>query len=466
MANTYDFIIVGSGSGGGALSYYLNKAGAKVLLLEAGKFYRKNTFPHTEAEASAYMYWGGGIEFDDQAKMGFLRGRLVGGSSIVFQCLLDRFDDIAINDWRSESGIDFFTREEMDKDYDAVESVLQLHKFTENERNGNANLFVAACDKLGYQWKYLRRGQCDCGREQGNDCMTCLNGCHRDSKQSSMVAFVQKAEKTGLVVESEVEISQIIHNQDGVTIRGLKGLLGSKTKVEYRAPKVIISGGAFGSSQMMLRSGFKSQLPALGKKFCTHPQFMWFGFQKEYVDAHRLYFQSVASDDMNFRKEGFKLENVFSGPVSASMLFTVRGADHHRFLKRYRHMQCLEVAVRDENAGELKVDNKGKLIIHKPLTDQDIQRKNKGQHTIHNILEAAGAYEIYESQMRFGLHLMGGCTIGVDPKTSVVSPDFHVHGMKNLYICDSSLFPNAPGINPALSIMALAHRLSTKLIPA
>jgi choline dehydrogenase-like flavoprotein len=82
----YDFIIIGSGSGGGALAYYLNKAGAKVLVFEAGKFYRKNTFPKTEAEASAELYWGGGIEFDQQAKMGFLRGRLVGGSSIMYQC--------------------------------------------------------------------------------------------------------------------------------------------------------------------------------------------------------------------------------------------------------------------------------------------------------------------------------------------------------------------------------------------
>ena len=102
----HDFIVVGSGSGGGSLAYYLTKGGAKVLLIEAGKMYRKDTFPKSEADTSAQLYWGGGIEFDKDARMGFLRTKMVGGSSIVYQCLMDRFDDIAFNDWKSESGVD------------------------------------------------------------------------------------------------------------------------------------------------------------------------------------------------------------------------------------------------------------------------------------------------------------------------------------------------------------------------
>jgi choline dehydrogenase-like flavoprotein len=68
------------------------------------------------------------------------------------------------------------------------------------------------------------------------------------------------------------------------------------------------------------------------------------------------------------------------------------------------------------------------------------------------------------SPMQIGLHLMGGCRIGSDVRQSVVNEHFQVHGMKNLYIADSSVFPNAPGINPMLSIMALAHRASQSLL--
>lgn len=460
MSNSiYDFIVVGSGSGGGSLAYYLNKSGARVLLIEAGKFYRKDTFPKTEAETSAQLYWGGGIEFAKDGRMGFLRTKMVGGSSIVYQCLMDRFDDIAFDDWRSESGVDWFRPEVMDKHYTQVEHDMALHTFCREEMRPNGILFADACDKLGYKWHFLRRGQSDCGADKGNDCLACLGGCHRDSKQSSLVAFVQKAEKEGLEIVTETEIEKVEPGRDTCRIHGYQ----NGKKVSFEAKKVILSGGAFGTTKMMALSGFKSKFPALGKNFASHPQFMWLGFQKDPVDAHKGMFQSVASKDPNFRKQGFKLENVFAPPIAIGLLMNVTGTKHQDLMKRYRYMQCIEVAVRDENVGEIRVDNKGKMTIVKPLTDQDKQRRDKGLEAIQNIMTAAGAYEIHKSMFYFGLHLMGGCVIGTDPAKSVVDPEFRVHGEKTLYITDSSIYPNAPGINPGLTIKALSHKLATQL---
>lgn len=175
-------------------------------------------------------------------------------------------------------------------------------------------------------------------------------------------------------------------------------------------------------------------------------------------------FQSVASKDPNFRAQGFKLENVFASPISIGMLINDIGSKHQEYLKKYRYMQCIEVAVRDENVGEIKCDNKGKLTIVKSLTDQDKTRRNKGFEAIENIMTASGAYDIYKSQFYFGLHLMGGCVMGTDAKNSVVNPDFQVHGEKTLYIADSSIYPNAPGINPGLTIKSLGHKLAMELL--
>ncbi|MEZ5002746.1 MAG: GMC family oxidoreductase N-terminal domain-containing protein [Chitinophagales bacterium] len=457
---TYDYIVVGSGPGGGVVAYNLNKAGADVVLLEAGKFFRKNTFPINEADVSAQLYWGGGIEFDESAKMAFLRARLVGGTSIVNQALLDRFDDIAFKDWKTQSGVDFFNEQDMKSAYDTVSDFLSIYNFKREEMGKNAQYFAKSCDKLGYKWDFLHRGQSDCGLEKGNDCIACLGGCHRDSKQSTMATYIQRGEKEGLRVIAETEISHIEENADFVYVYGsTKG-----TKVKFKAKNVILAGGAFGTTKMLFQSGYKQKLSALGQNFSSHPQYMNFGVHDEEINSHKGFFQTVASKDPSFRQKGFKLECVFAGPVSIAMLFKQYGAAHQEKMMNYKHITCIETAVRDENTGEIKVDKNGKLVVQKNLTEQDKKRRDAGLEAVHNIMVESGAKEVIHAPFYFGLHLMGGAQMGVDGAKSVVAPDFKLHGSKRVYVCDSSLYPNAPGINPSLTIFALSQRLSEQLI--
>jgi choline dehydrogenase-like flavoprotein len=456
---SYDFIIIGSGAGGGVLAHALHSAGARCVLLEAGKFFRKDTFPRTELEYSPQLFWGGGIEFDSSSKMAFLRARGVGGGTNVNQALQDRFDTVAFDDWRRESGIDFFSEAAMAPHYSAIEGQLGLQTIEERHFNRNTRLFIEGCQKNGFGWAPLRRGQSDCALEQGNDCIGCLGGCHRDSKQSTLVAFIQKAEAAGLEIRPEFEVGQIESTAGGLRVQGLEK--GQKTCLQAR--RVIVAAGAFGSTKILLQSGFGKRLPALGHYFSSHPQFMSFGLFKQEINAHKGAFQGVKSQDPFFRKSGFKLENVFGPPISIAMLYPRLGAAHQRFMQRYRQMACIEVAVRDEAVGQLRLGPKGKLVVHKPLTEQDQRRRDQGLGVVQQIFSSLGAEEVFSSPFYFGLHLMGGCRMGTDPAHAVVGPDFQVHGQPGLYVADSSVFPNAPGINPALTIMALAARLASQL---
>jgi choline dehydrogenase-like flavoprotein len=58
---------------------------------------------------------------------------------------------------------------------------------------------------------------------------------------------------------------------------------------------------------------------------------------------------------------------------------------------------------------------------------------------------------------------MGSCRIGADPTSSAVGPDHQAHEVKGLYVADASLFPTASGVNPMLSVMALAHRAAGQI---
>jgi choline dehydrogenase-like flavoprotein len=113
------------------------------------------------------------------------------------------------------------------------------------------------------------------------------------------------------------------------------------------------------------------------------------------------------------------------------------------------------------------------------------------------ILEAAGAKEIFTSQGAYvsyrpgqpggidafmsevdrhgygatqmsyiSFHQMGSCRMGLDPATSVVDARQEAHSLRGLFIADGSVFPSASGVNPMLTIMALAHRASRYIAAA
>lgn len=454
---SYDCIIIGSGTSGGVLAYYLTRAGAKCLLLEAGRAFTAKTFPENEMDYSAQMFWNGGLEFNSDVTIAFLRGKCLGGGSVVNQCLLDRFDDIAWDEWRSASNIEFFTSATMQKHYDEIESRLSIQQIPERHFNRNARLMRQGCEQLGYRWKPLRRGQSDCKLDEGNDCMACLGGCHRDSKQSTLVTFIRWACEAGLEVWPDFHVVRLAATPHTVTVMGIHG---EQTPRQISAAKVILAGGALGTTALLLRSGFKEKLPALGEGFYCHPQWMVFALLDEPVDAHTGAFQAIKSDDPRFRQQGFKLENVFAPPIGVAMLLPGFGTRHHALMKQYRFMGCIEVAVRDTTPGKLQLDRFGRLLIHKELGAEDRRRRQRGLAVVEEIFRAVGARQIIVPSLGLGLHLMGGCAIGSDPKRSVVNERFQLHGFPNIFVADSSIFPAAPGINPALTIMALSHRAS------
>ena len=458
MKRMHDYIIVGSGASGSVLAHYLTQAGADVLLLEAGKRFTAATFPQNEMDANAQLMWNGGMDLSRDAATLFIRGKVLGGGTIINQCLLDRFDDVALDDWRSATDVDFFRTQNMERHYDAVESNLSLHYMEKADWNRNAELYVEGFEKLGLEWAPLRRGQSDCGT--GNDCIVCLGGCPRKSKQSMLETFLPKAEKNGLKILAEFEVAEVVHGQQFVTVQGRHH--GNPHSLYGR--QVILAAGALGTTQLLLKAGVQKRLPALGRNFHCHPQWMTVGFFDEPVDSHKGAFQSVKSSDPRFRNWGFKLENVFAGPIAMSLLKPGYGFEHQHYMQRYRNMACIEVAVRDQAAGTLALSNKGRLVIDKPLSDGDRQRANRGNQIVHDIFSTLGAREIMTSPIQIALHLMGGCGIGSRASDSVVNEQFQVHGLPRLRIADSSIFPNAPGINPSLSIMALSHRAAEILL--
>lgn len=460
-AASFDAVIVGAGISGSFIAHALTQGGMRCALLEAGSDFSRSTYPRTEIDANARLYWGGGIELDTDARIGFLRPKVVGGGSVVNQALVDRFDDLALDSWRDVSGIAFLSRKELDPWYDRAAQEISIRTVPEEHRNGNAAIFRRGFELNGYKWAVLTRAQEDCHFEDGNCCIECLAGCRIDSKQSTPVTVLKRARAAGLTVVPDFEARRVFENAGEVVVSGSQC---DGSTASYRAPRAVLACGAMGNSKLLLESGFDGRLPALGTQFYTHPQYMTLALYDEPVNAQRGPLQSYKSDDPTFRKGGFKLENVFAPPVAIAMLVPGFGLPHLDRMKRITHMACIEVAVRDTNPGRIRVGRKGRLKVEKRLGAEDEARRDRGREAIRKIFQATGAREIIDGSFPIGLHLMGGCGLGADPSRSVVSPEFRLHGSRGIYAADSSVFPNAPGINPSFTIMALSLKAADGIL--
>lgn len=453
----YDYIIVGSGAGAGPLAYDLCRAGKRVLMLEAGKAWRAEDYPTNELDANRLLAWNGGMDPTRDANTIMIRGKALGGGTVLNQALLDRFDEDAFDAWASFSGINTFTTQAMAPHYDAIESELTLHTITADERNRNADIYIEGFDKLGYGWAPLRRGESHC---DGHDCLQCLGGCQRQSKQSMVNNFLPKAVAHGLEILTQCHVQGVVHGAQRVAVQALH----QGDYHTFYAKKCVLAAGAIGTTELLLKSGYGTQLPALGQGFFCHPQMMTMALYNAPVDAHKKSFQGVKSAEPRFRAKGFKLENVFAGTVGAAFLLPQIGVEHQNVMSKYRHLACIEVAVRDITPGRIYLNGKKQLVIDKPLGKPEYQRREQGLEVVREVYAATGAERVLESPINISVHLMGGASQGINKHASVVNPDFQVHGLPRLHVVDASLFPSAPGINPSLTIMALSHRAAMAML--
>ncbi len=89
--------------------------------------------------------------------------------------------------------------------------------------------------------------------------------------------------------------------------------------------------------------------------------------------------------------------------------------------------------------------------------DNDSTRAGAARDKAVEMMRASGATKVIVG-LNYGAHAMGSCRMGDDPKRSVVNSYCQSHDVKNLFICDTSVFVTGSGVNPTLTAMAIAQR--------
>ncbi len=493
-----DVAIVGSGAGGATSAEILARAGLRVVILEEGAYRTPPEFSLNEVPALATLYRNGGVSPTVDGAIAVVQGRTVGGSTTVNWTSSFRTPEPTLRFWREQLGIDGLGTEDLAPWFDRMEERLHITPWQTHNRNNQ--LLALGAEKLGWHYGNIRRNVAGCA-----NLGYCGLGCPVGAKQSMDVTTIPAALDHGTALVTRVHVERLILNGDRATsVEGValdnRGVRQTGQRVSVRAPWVVVAGGAIHSPGLLMRSRVPDPNQRIGKRTFLQTHNYSLAFMPDPVNPFYGAQQSIYMDELTWRdgvagRAGFNMEAAGAQPVVSMNFWKGMGAEMVEFARRLTHLHTLVSQIRDgfhpdSPGGEVRLRDDGSAVLDYPINDYIWDGVRSSYLAMAECQFAAGAESVHPAcsdarhyrswaEARAGIqalrlrtanvflnstHPLGGCAMGIDRRSSVVDSYGRHHHLVNLLIFDGSVFPTSLGVNPCLSIYALAARNASALV--
>jgi len=479
-----DVCVVGSGAGGSVAAAALVAAGKDVAVLEAGGYFDDADFDGAELGGFQRLYLEGGFAATVDQSVGLLAGECLGGGTVVNYCTSFRTPEDVRSEWAA-AGVPWFKGEEYTRSLDAVCTRLSVN-LEHNRVSAREQVLQRGLNALGWHAAPMPRNVVGC--DQGKVCGYCGYGCSLGAKQSSTKTWLADAQMAGARLVTETRALRVRIEAGSAT--GVEARSRNGCRVNVRCKAVIVACGAIHTPALLLRSGLRNE--NIGRHLHLHPVSNVCGVFEEEIRPWEGTMQAIYSDEHRFLtgNYGVKYETTALQPVIAVAVLPWREPEHYRsLLGKLSNTTAIGVLLRDRDGGRVSADGEGNPVAHYALSEFDRAHLRRGFIGAARILEAAGARLIFSPHAKwcayepgrngsldsftnamdaagwdsgrlalFSFHIMGSARLGGSPKTSATSADGETWEVRNLFVMDGSSFPSASGVNPMISIEAIAHR--------
>jgi len=292
-------------------------------------------------------------------------------------------------------------------------------------------------------------------------------------------------------------VDRITYEQEAGLATGLDGtftdLRGNELyRIRVNAKVIIVSAGAIASSNLLQKSSIAGQ--KVGRGLALHPAPFVMGVFDQEIRANRGIPMSYTCHEFGVtngvESGSFLIESIFLPVFQMALAIPSFGIDHAKMMERLNNYTMAGLLIRDEPVGTVTISYNGHPRVVYNLAPKTIDDMARGMAILARMWFSIGAKSVVTSHrdmpeirtpadipllkdavrnnpdglMIGSAHPQGGNMMGNNKDQCVVDSDCKVYGFENLYVCDASVFPSALGVNPQLTVMALATITANKII--
>ncbi|MFD2518967.1 GMC oxidoreductase [Salinimicrobium flavum] len=513
MQQEYDYIIIGSGFGGSVSALRLSEKGYRVLVIEKGKWFKAEDFPKTNWNLKKWL-WVPELRFFGIMKLSIFRhiavisGTGVGGGSLVYANTLPvpkkafyttgSWKELA--NWETElkpfyqQALKMLGATPNPKLFDGDLALKQMAQEIGREEHFEAPDVAVYFGKENETVKDPYFDGKGPDRTGCNFCGGCMTGCRYNAKNTLDKNYLWLAQQNGAEILAENEVFEVKPSGAGYEVRTRSSTAFFPKKKKFRAKGVIFSGGVLGTIKLLLKlkaSSLPKLSDKLGHDIRTNNETL---ISVSTADKEKDLSKGVAIGSLLHTDGNSHLEIVryskgsgfwkllhlpmASGKNPVSRMLHISGqlfSSPLAWFKTYfinswsRSTTVLLFMQSIDSTLKLKRNFFGSLSTglgqgEKPTSD--IPESKELTRRYSKIINGKATSFALESLAGIPTtaHILGGAVMGNNASEGVINSSNEVFGYKNMYVIDGAMISANPGVNPSLSITAIAER-AMSLIP-
>lgn len=512
-AARWDAVVVGSGFGGAMAAHRLIEAGARVLMIERGDWVpRSEASWRPEASLEMTRYYNKEIPYDvvGQSHGPVIGGyACVGGPSVFYGCVSFRF---RARDFEGDPGVIAgsgaawpFRYDELEPHYALAERLLAIAGDdagdpTAPPRSGPfpqppaplapiSERVARAAIGLGLSPFHLPLAinhAAGAGRRACIACRTCdTYACAIEAKNDVATMMIRPLVARGLALMTNTTAVRLEADGDRVTRLHVRHTDDGRDET-IEADRFLLAAGAIGTPHLLLASDLDARSPAraaVGRYLMRHANAMVFGFFASRPDPERRFHKQLAINDWYFGEPGADdaygltklggVQQMMTPPRALVAAHLPRGTRALAALtEQLTGLLCIaEDQPRADNGVTIDRDRRDafglpRLTIRHAYSPRDEQAIRALVARAKRVLGATGALFAHTHRVKTFSHAVGTVRMGDDPATAPLDAHNRFRGVDNLWVVDGSALPMSAGVNPSLTIAAVALRAAAAIVRA